>query len=107
MDPLTLTPADAETELFSEHFGLEFGFRVTVDYHTPYAGRIWQHVLHNVTEVHWKYDEVGIVDELGVAFESDLLGTGCTRKVNIVASVFVVPELDMYSSLQQLQPTTH
>lgn len=77
-----------EIEILS---GSKFGFKVTVAYTmdswmSKHAGRQMIDVYDNCTEVHYLYPQ-WTGNERRIAFESDIHGTGCNRKVEEIESV--------------------
>lgn len=81
--------ATKEYELFKND-GL--GFNITVVY-TPESWRAKQghptDTFKNCTEFHWRFNHNEDVIEKESAFESDIQGTGCTRKISELVSVVV------------------
>lgn len=78
-----------EYELFKKD-GL--GFNITV----VYTADSWRaekghpkETFNNCTEFHWRYNEKSGINTKESAFESDIHGTGCTRKVDEITSVLV------------------
>ena len=81
-----------EHELFSEN--LKFGFDISVEYTSDSwmskAGHSTSK-FNNCTEFHWRYTDIFNVEPSdGVAFESDIHCTGCTRKIENIKSVTIV-----------------
>lgn len=81
-----------EHELFPENG--ELGFDISVEYKSDSwmakAGHPIQK-FNNCTEFHWRYtDMFNEVSSDGVAFESDIHGTGCTRKIEYIKSVTII-----------------
>ncbi len=78
-----------EYELFKND-GL--GFNITVGYTADsWNGRqgFPFSTFKNCTEFHWRYNEKSEISVKESAFESDIHGTGCTRKVNEIISVLI------------------
>lgn len=74
-----------EHELFSEN---EFGFNIQIKYTEDSWYPVKEQRLFNFTEFHWRYTDIFNTEPSdGVAFESDIHCTGCTRKVNVIESV--------------------
>ena len=76
-----------EHELFSEN---EHGFII----HIKYTESSWYPTKNesafNFTEFHWRYTDIfNVYPSDGVAFESDVHGTGFTRKINTIESVTI------------------
>jgi len=77
-----------EHEIFSNS---EFGFDIQIT-HTPESWYTNKKIIaNNCTEFHWKYDDLSRNTNLGdqVAFESDIHGSGFTRKCNTIESVVI------------------
>lgn len=76
-----------ESEMFFSEEEYPFGFNATVHYKKDsiYEGEV--QTYHNLTEIHWLYNQklsakFPELESLGVALESDIHGTGGTRKLN-------------------------
>ena len=80
-----------EHELFSEKsFGFDISVEYTSDSWMAKAGHSTSN-FNNCTEFHWRYTDIFNVDPSdGVAFESDIHCTGCTRKIKDIKSVTIV-----------------
>lgn len=87
---------NTEIEIFSNEKDYPFGFNATVNFKkgSPYEGYVG--VYHNLTEVHWLYNkkmskDFPTIEFLSVALESDIHGTGGTRKLKDIESIEIVP----------------
>lgn len=85
-----------ELEMFFDTEDYPFGVNATVRFkqNSVYEGHVG--VYHNLTEVHWLYNtelskKWPDIEELGVALESDIHGTGGTRKLVSIDSIEIVP----------------
>lgn len=77
--------SSVEHELFSNN---EFGFKITIGYTDESWYPIKEEIVFNFTEFHWMYtDMFNITPSNGVAFESDIHGTGFTRKIDVISYV--------------------
>jgi len=79
-----------EHELFKND-GL--GFNITVTYTEDswrYQRGYKSQTFNNCTELHWRFNENDGLFEKESAFESDIHGTGSTRKIKEITSVVVV-----------------
>jgi hypothetical protein len=78
-----------EYELFKKD-GL--GFNITITY-TENSWRAEKgrtsETMNNCTEFHWRFNEASEILEKESAFESDIHGTGCTRKIKEIKSVVI------------------
>ena len=68
------------------------GFNITVTYTADSwraeKGRTSE-TMNNCTEFHWRFNEKDGFFEIESAFESDIHGTGCTRKIKEIKSVVI------------------
>ena len=74
---------DYEIELIMND---EFGLDITIKYIDSVYGGV-EDTKHNCTEFHHRYNEdwgKDYPDEVSSAFESDIHGTGSTRRVNMI-----------------------
>ena len=67
------------------------GFEVQLDYED-----LSSEVLHNVTEVHWRYPSP--IARPQVAFESNVHSTGLTKYIDLIKEVRVYIETKLHDS---------
>ncbi len=72
-----------EHEINADLKNYPFGFSVKVYFNESYDGKFEEEIYNNITEVHYLYKTVG----KRVALESDIHGTGCTRKLKCIDSI--------------------
>lgn len=86
--------ASKEHELFSEN---EFGFKVTIQCTKESWYPEKEHIVYNCTEVHnlWSKNYMG---GASIAFESDIHGSGFTRRIDDIESVTIEKADKLYDS---------
>lgn len=86
-----------EHELFSSN---EFGFKVNIKYTKESWYPTKENSVHNCTEVHhlWSDDYMG---GASIAFESDIHGTGFTRRIDVIESINIELANELYDSFTQ------
>ena len=86
-----LQDSTKELEIFNE----DKGFTATVIYKigSRKAEIVSSQILNNCTEIHHLYNINSVYDPKGIAFESDIHFTGCTREVKQIEIVWITDAL--------------
>lgn len=88
---------NVEHELFSEESN-QFGFNVEVKYTEESWYPVKTQIFRNCTEVHHLFESLIEERRTSIAFESDIQGTGCNRKIENIESVVITIADKLYRS---------